>query len=124
MNQCVKAFNEADAYNGPSLIIAYSHCIAQGIDMSNGNQQQKLAVDSGAWVLFRYNPDLAKEGKNPLIVDSKEPSIDIADYMYNEIRFRALKSTFPERSELFLEQARKDAQRRYKMYRNLAEMEV
>ncbi|UCB45183.1 MAG: pyruvate:ferredoxin (flavodoxin) oxidoreductase [Spirochaetota bacterium] len=124
MNQCVKAFNEADAYNGTSLIIAYSHCIAQGIDMSNGNQQQKLAVDSGALVLFRYNPDLVKEGKNPLTIDSKEPSIDIAEYMYNENRFRALKNSFPERAKTFLEQAREDAKRRYKMYKNLAQMEV
>jgi pyruvate-ferredoxin/flavodoxin oxidoreductase len=124
MNQCVKAFNEADAYNGPSLIIAYSHCIAHGIDMSNGLVEQKLAVDSGAWVLFRYNPDLAKQGKNPLTLDSKEPSIDIEDYMYNEIRFRALKNTYPERAKKFLEQARKEAQRRYRIYKNLAEMGI
>jgi pyruvate-ferredoxin/flavodoxin oxidoreductase len=92
--------------------------------MSNGNQQQKLAVDSGALVLFRYNPDLAKEGKNPLTIDSKEPSIDIAEYMYNENRFRALKDSFPERAKTFLEQARKEAKRRYQMYKNFAEMEV
>ncbi len=124
MNQCVKAFNEADAYNGPSLIIAYSHCIAHGIDMSNGLMEQKRAIDSGAWILFRYNPDVAKEGKNPLSIDSKEPSIDVEDYMYNEIRFRALKNSFPARAKSFLEQARKEAKQRYQMYKNLAQMEV
>ncbi len=124
MNQTVRAFNEADAYNGPSLIIAYSHCIAHGIDMSNGLMAQKRAVDSGAWVLFRYNPQLVKEGKNPLVIDSKEPTLDITEYMYNEIRFRALKQTYPERAKIFLEQAQKDATRRYKMYKHLAEIGV
>lgn len=124
MNQTVKAFNEADAYDGPSIIIAYTHCIAHGIDMSNGLDEQRRAVDSGAWVLFRYNPMLAEEGKNPMILDSKEPKIDIEDYMYGEIRFRALKQTNPERAIMYLEQARKDAVKRYKMYRQLSEMEV
>ncbi len=124
MNQCVKAFNEADAYDGPSIIIAYAHCIAHGIDMAHGLDEQKRAIDSGAWVLFRYNPDLAKEKKNPLILDSKEPSIDLEDYMYNENRFKALTRTNPQRAKVFLEQARKDAAKRYRMYKNLAEMQV
>jgi len=122
MNQTVKAFNEADAYDGPSLIIAYSHCIAHGINMMKGLDEQRLAVESGAWVLYRFNPMLEKEGKNPLILDSKEPSIDIEDYMYNEIRFRALKMTNPERAVKFLEQAKKDARKRYEMYKHLASM--
>jgi pyruvate-ferredoxin/flavodoxin oxidoreductase len=122
MNQAVKALNEADGYNGPSLIIAYTHCIAHGIDMSNGVDEQKMAVNSGAWVLFRYNPLLAREGKNPLLIDSKEPSIDIGEYMYNELRFRALKQTNPEKAIEYLEIAREDATKRYKMYKHLAEM--
>jgi pyruvate-ferredoxin/flavodoxin oxidoreductase len=122
MNQTVKAFNEADAYNGPSLIIAYSHCIVHGINMTRGLEEQKRAVESGAWVLYRYNPKLAEEGKNPLILDSKEPSIDIADYMYNEIRFRALKMTNPESAVNYLEKAKQDAKKRYQLYKHLAEM--
>jgi pyruvate-ferredoxin/flavodoxin oxidoreductase len=122
MTQAVKAFNEADAYPGPSLVIAYSHCIAHGINMTRGLEEQQRAVESGAWVLYRYNPALAAEGKSPLIIDSKEPSIDIADYMYNEIRFKALKYSNPDRALKFLEQARQDAARRYNMYKHLADM--
>ena len=107
--QTIKAFTEADEYNGPSIIIAYSHCINHGYDLRKGISQQKLAVDSGAWTLFRYNPKLKAEGKNPLILDSKEPTADIADYMYNEIRFRALKQAGPERAAALLDVARKDA---------------
>ena len=123
MNQTVKALNEADAYPGPSLILAYTHCIAHGIDMSNGIEEQKKAVNSGHWVLYRYNPLLAKEGKNPLSVDSKEPSLDIGEYMYGELRFRALKATNPEKAVYYLDTARADAARRYQMYKHLAEME-
>lgn len=123
MNQAIRALNEADAYNGPSLIISYSQCINHGIDMSNGIEEQKRAVDSGAWILYRYNPLLLKEGKNPLIIDSKEPSIDIEEYMYRQIRFRALKQTNPERALRFLEQAREEVKRRYRFYRHLAAME-
>ncbi|HVP18837.1 MAG TPA: pyruvate:ferredoxin (flavodoxin) oxidoreductase, partial [Spirochaetia bacterium] len=89
--QTIRAFTEADEYDGPSIIIAYSHCINHGYDLRKGIGQQKLAVDSGAWPLFRYNPKLKAEGKNPLQLDSKEPTADIGEYMYNEIRFRALK---------------------------------
>jgi len=91
--QAVKAFNEAAAYDGPSLIIAYSHCINHGIDMSKGLEQQKKAVACGHWPLYRYNPMLEAEGKNPLIIDSKEPSIPFADYALGENRYRALKIT-------------------------------
>jgi pyruvate-ferredoxin/flavodoxin oxidoreductase len=119
--QTVKAFNEADEYPGPSIIIAYSHCINQGYDLRKGISQQKLAVDSGAWTLFRYNPSLKAEGKNPLQLDSKEPTADIADYMYNENRFRALKADSPERAAALLEIARKDAKERYSYYKYLAD---
>jgi len=122
MNQAVRALNEADAYPGPSLIIAYTHCIAHGIDMSNGIENQKKAVKSGHFPLYRFNPMLAKEGKNPLTLDSKEPSLDIGDYMYGELRFRALKQTNPEKAIEYLETARADAARRYDLYKHLAEM--
>ncbi|WP_455611212.1 pyruvate:ferredoxin (flavodoxin) oxidoreductase, partial [Cloacibacillus porcorum] len=92
----VKVFEEAEAYEGPSIIIAYCHCIAHGIDMVKGLDQQKKAVESGHWMLMRYNPDLAKEGKNPLIIDSKEPTLPLEDYIYNEVRYKSLKAANPE----------------------------
>jgi len=119
--QAIRAFNEAEAYNGPSLIIAYTHCIAHGIDMKTGPLQQKLAVESGAWPLFRFNPGLKGEGKNPLKLDGKEPSVDIGDYMYNEIRFRSLRQKNPEKAEEFLVRARADAKERYAYYKYLAD---
>ena len=119
--QTIKAFTEADEYDGPAIIIAYAHCINHGLDLRKGISQQKLAVDSGAWTLFRYNPKLQAEGKNPLILDSKEPSSDIGEYMYNEIRFRALKQAGPERAAELLELARKDAKARYSYYKYLAD---
>jgi pyruvate-ferredoxin/flavodoxin oxidoreductase len=119
--QTIRAFSEADEYSGPALIIAYSHCINHGYDLRKGISQQKLAVESGAWPLFRYNPKLKAEGKNPLILDSKEPTADIGDYMYNEIRFRALKQAGPERAAELLEVARRDAKERYAFYKYLAD---
>jgi len=119
--QTIRAFSEADEYDGPALIIAYSHCINHGFDLRKGISQQKLAVESGAWPLFRYNPKLKAEGKNPLILDSKEPTADIGEYMYNEIRFRALKQSGPERAAELLEVARRDAKERYAFYKYLAD---
>jgi len=119
--QTIKAFSEADEYPGPAIIIAYSHCINHGYDLRKGISQQRLAVDSGAWTLFRYNPSLKAQGKNPLILDSKEPTADIGDYMYNEIRFRALKQVGPERAAQLLEVARRDAKERYSYYKYLAD---
>jgi pyruvate-ferredoxin/flavodoxin oxidoreductase len=119
--QTIRALSEAESYPGPSIVIAYSTCIQQGINLINGIRQQKAAVDSGAWILCRYNPLLKKEGKNPLILDSKEPTQDISEYMYREIRFRALKNANPERAEALLEQARKDAKERYAYYKYLAD---
>jgi pyruvate-ferredoxin/flavodoxin oxidoreductase len=121
MTQTIRAFVEAESYNGPSLLIAYSHCIAHGINMTRGMDQQKLAVDSGVWNLFRYDPRLAAEGKNPLILDSREPKADVKEYMYNEIRFRSLRQFKPEAAEIFLEEARKSAEQRYKNYRYIAD---
>lgn len=118
----LKAFLEADAYEGPSLIIAYSHCIAHGIDMRKGLDQQRLAVQSGAWPLFRYNPMLLDEGKNPLILDSKEPSIPLADYVYNETRFRMLAQSDEQRAEMLLKAAQEDVKRRWLQYKQMAEM--
>lgn len=122
-NQTLKAFVEADAYEGPSLIIAYSHCIAHGIDMKKGLAQQKLAVNSGAWPLFRYHPELAAEGKNPLQLDSKEPTVKIADYAYNETRYRMLVQSNETRAELLMNNAQNDAEKRWNMYSQMAAMQ-
>ena len=97
--QTLRAFMEADAYDGPSLIIAYSHCIAHGYDLVKGLEQQKLAVQSGFWPLFRYNPNLVEEGKNPLLIDSKKPTISFSEYAYNETRYRMLLQSDEKRAE-------------------------
>ena len=116
----VKVFREAEAYDGPSIIIAYSHCIAHGIDMMKGLEQQKKAVESGHWMLMRYNPDLAKEGKNPLVLDSKEPSLPLKDYIYNETRYRMLLKSNPERAKSLLEQAQQNVHSQWALYQRLA----
>jgi pyruvate-ferredoxin/flavodoxin oxidoreductase len=120
--QTLTAFLEAEAYDGPSLIIAYSHCIAHGIDMRKGLEQQKLAVQSGHWPLFRYNPALIDEGKNPLIIESKDPSISFQQYAYNETRYRMLAQSDEERAEELLKLAQKDVDSRWRMYRQMASM--
>ena len=122
--QTLRALSEAEAYEGPSLIIAYSHCIAHGYDLTAGLEHQKAAVSSGAWTLFRYNPQLAEEGKNPMTLDSKEPTTSIEDYMYSEIRFRSLRQSSPERARELLEHARRDARARYRQYKYLSESEM
>jgi pyruvate-ferredoxin/flavodoxin oxidoreductase len=118
--QTVRAFAEADTYNGPSLIIAYSHCIAHGIDMTRGFENQKRAVQCGFWPLYRFNPDLFKEGKNPLQLDSKDATISFKDFASAEIRFRTLKQSNPERFAMLMEQAEKLVAQRFKLYQNLA----
>jgi pyruvate-ferredoxin/flavodoxin oxidoreductase len=118
----LRAFLEAEAYDGPSLIIAYSHCIAHGIDMSKGLEQQKLAVLSGMWPLYRYDPRLAAQGKNPLILEYKEPSIPVDQYMYNENRYRMLVESDEQRAEILLKQARQDAKNRWQFYSQMAAM--
>jgi pyruvate-ferredoxin/flavodoxin oxidoreductase len=121
--QTVKAFREAEAFNGPSVIIAYSHCIAWGIDMAHGMEAQKLAVDAGHIVLYRYNPDLAHEGKNPLIVDSKEPHVDMETYLHNENRYRMLEKMDPERAKMLAKQHDAHSKVTYNRYKALSELE-
>jgi pyruvate-ferredoxin/flavodoxin oxidoreductase len=118
--QVIKAFQEAEAYDGPSLIIAYSHCIAHGINMRNGLQQQKLAVESGYWPLFRYNPELAAAGKNPMQLDSKAPAIPLRDYAYNEVRYKMLTKSNPEEAERLMQLAQADVDQRWKLYEKWA----
>ena len=122
--QTVRAFLEAEAYPGPSLIIAYSHCIQQGLNTTFGLSQQKLAVDSGAWPLYRFNPTLAAEGKNPLTLDSKAPKIPLKDYVYNETRYSSLVRVNEERAEMLLKLAQQDVLSRWKQYEQLAAMDV
>jgi pyruvate-ferredoxin/flavodoxin oxidoreductase len=120
--QTLKAFNEAEAYNGPSLIIAYATCIAHGIDMKQGLSQQKLAVQSGHWPLFRFDPRRAAEGKNPMQLDSKAPSVPLEDYIYNETRYSMLRQSHPQEAKKLLEEARQDVAARWKMYETWASM--
>ncbi len=120
--QTLNAFLEADAHEGPSLIIAYSHCINHGIDMRKGLDQQKLAVLSGMWPLYRYNPRLAAEGKNPLTIDSKDPSISVREYAYNETRYSMLTQSDEDRAQMLLEQAQQDVKSRWELYKQMAAM--
>ncbi len=120
--QTVKAFLEAESYDGPSIIIAYSHCIAHGIDMTKGLEQQKAAVKSGHWLLYRYDPRRTKEGKNPLSLDSKPPSMPIKDYAYSETRYKMLTLSKPEHAKQLLEEAQQDVMARYQFYKHLAEL--
>jgi pyruvate-ferredoxin/flavodoxin oxidoreductase len=122
--QTVKAFLEAEAYEGPSLIVSYCHCIAHGYDMAHGLEQQKAAVLSGYWPLFRYNPDLVKEGKNPLQLDSKAPTLPLKDYVYNETRYTILARSKPEQARWLLEQAEEDVRTRWRLYEHWAAMQV
>jgi pyruvate-ferredoxin/flavodoxin oxidoreductase len=113
-------FLEAEAYDGPSLVIAYSHCIAHGYDMRQGLAQQRLTTQSGSWPLYRYNPDLVDQGKNPFTIDSKDPSIPLEQYAYNETRYRMLQQSDPERAESLMDQAKHDIERRWNLYQHLA----
>ncbi|TAF08732.1 MAG: pyruvate:ferredoxin (flavodoxin) oxidoreductase [Nostocales cyanobacterium] len=116
----LKAFLEAEAFDGPSLIIAYSHCIAHGIDMTTGLQQQKALVDAGRWLLYRYNPALQEQGKNPLQLDMKAPSESVEKSMYQENRFKMLTKSKPEIAKQLLEQAQAEVNARWEMYQYLA----
>ncbi|MBP7274990.1 MAG: pyruvate:ferredoxin (flavodoxin) oxidoreductase [Kiritimatiellae bacterium] len=115
----LNALLEAEAYPGPSLVIAYSHCIAHGINMQKGFDQQKKAVDSGHWMLCRYNPLLAAQGRNPLQIDSKPPSIPMRDYLYSETRFKMLTLSKPEAAEQLLKEAQEDVQKRWRLYERM-----
>ncbi|MBN1681781.1 MAG: pyruvate:ferredoxin (flavodoxin) oxidoreductase [Anaerolineae bacterium] len=120
MNQTIKAFAEAEAYDGPSLIIAYTHCIMHGIDMQTGFELHKNAVNSGFWPLYRYNP----EAPNPLSLDSKAPSEDVETFAYKQNRFRILRQSDPERAEMLLAHLRTDVSTRWKMYEQMAEFDL
>ena len=121
MNQLVKAVSEAEAYHGPSLIIAYAPCINHGIDMSNPQQIIKEAVDCGYWQLYRYNPALAEEGKNPFIMDSKEPTGSYQEFLRKETRYTSLLKTKPEIAEKLFERAEEEAKERVKKYQHLGQ---
>ncbi len=120
--QTVKAFQEAEAYDGPAIIIAYSHCIAHGFDLTYGNEQQKNAVLSGYWPLMRYNPALRAEGKNPFQLDSKAPSIPLKQYTYHENRYTMLARSRPETAKLLLDEAQDDVERSWRVYSGRAAM--
>ena len=121
--QTLRAFREAEAFDGPSLILAYSPCIEHGIDMAKGLEQQDLAVKSGMWPLFRYNPDRADEGKNPLQLDSKAPSIPLTEFAYNELRYRSLLKSNEERAEKLMKSAQKQIDKRWSLYEQMAKMD-
>ena len=121
MNQVIKAIAEAESYNGPSIIIAYAPCINHGTDMSKTIGQQKRAVDSGYWQLYRFNPQLENEGKNPFILDSKDPTISYSEFIESETRYSSLKRSTPEIAETLFKQAELESQQRLKGYKKLAE---
>lgn len=121
MNQTIKVIREAEAYDGPSLIVAYSHCVAHGFDLKNGLTQQKAAVASGYWPLMHYNPELKKEGKNPFILDSKAPSIPLEEYIYAENRYRILTYSNPEIAKEYYKKAQQEVLNRWKIYEKLAQ---
>ncbi|MCE5277487.1 MAG: pyruvate:ferredoxin (flavodoxin) oxidoreductase [Planctomycetaceae bacterium] len=121
--QAVKAFAEAESYPGASLIIAYSHCIAHGFNLRQGFEQQKAAVNSGAWPLLRFDPRLAEQGKNPLQLDSKDPTIPLETYAYNENRFKMLAMSDPDRAKTLLAESQKNILARWSFYKQLAAMD-
>jgi pyruvate-ferredoxin/flavodoxin oxidoreductase len=121
-NQTVKAFAEAEAYPGPSLIIAYAHCIAHGINMTAGYQEQKKAVACGHWPLYRFDPRLKEQGKNPLQLDSKAPTEKFEDYAYGENRYRVLQKSKPEAAAKLIKLASSDAAQRYALMEQLANL--
>ena len=114
--QTLKILREAEAYNGPSIVIAYSHCIAHGYDLVHGLDQQKAAVNSGHWPLFHYDPQLANQGKNPFVLDSKAPSLPLDKYIYNETRYSMLRRSDPEAAQRLLTEAQADVLTNWKLY--------
>jgi pyruvate-ferredoxin/flavodoxin oxidoreductase len=120
-NQLLKAITEAESYHGPSIVIAYAPCINHGINMSKSQAEEKLAVESGYWHLYRYNPELKNEGKNPFSLDSKEPTLSYQDFISSEIRYNTLQKQFPEIAGKLFKLAEEDAKERYAFYRKMAE---
>ena len=125
MNQTLKAIKEAESYKGPSLIIAYAPCINHGLRSGMGRtiEQEKFAVESGYWNLFRYDPRLEDEGKNPFILDSKPPKESFMDFINSEVRYTSLKRAFPQEAEKLFEVAEQDALRRYALYEQMSKRE-
>ncbi len=121
--QTLKAFIEAEAYEGPSLIIAYSHCIAHGFNMAKGMENQKLAVDSGYWPIFRFNPENIDDHKNPLKLDSKAPKIKLEDYIYRETRYKMLTKSNPETAKQLLKLAQEEVIKKWKIYEQIADQD-
>jgi pyruvate-ferredoxin/flavodoxin oxidoreductase len=117
----LKAFLEAEAYDGPSIIIAYSHCIAHGIDMTTAMSDQKVAVDSGQWLLYRYHPERSAAGENPLLLDSRTPNRKVKDYFQQQTRFKMLQKSNPEHAKLLWDEAQQDVDTRYRLYEYLAQ---
>ena len=116
----LRSFLEAEAYDGPSLIIAYSHCIAHGIEMETGMKNQKAAVESGQWLLYRYNPDRAAQGENPLMLDSRPAKIPVKEYMDMENRFKMLNFSKPDVAKELAELAQVDVDQRWAFYEYMA----
>ena len=125
-NQCIKAFTEAESYDGPSILICYAPCINRGIKggMSIAQQEEKKAVDAGYWNCFRYDPRLADEGKNPFMLDSKAPTASYRDFIMGEVRYNALSRAFPERAEKLFEKAEEYAEKKYEHLTKLAELDM
>ncbi len=121
--QTLQAFREAEAYEGPSLILAYSHCIAHGFDLRFGMRQQDMAVASGYWPLFRYIPTMRDIGENPFRLDSPRPTIPLKDYAYKELRYYALAMTRPEEAAELLRQAQADVAEKYRTYEEFASLQ-
>jgi pyruvate-ferredoxin/flavodoxin oxidoreductase len=119
--QLLKAVTEAESYHGPSIIIAYAPCINHGINMGRSQLEMKRAVEAGYWHLYRFNPVLKDEGKNPFTLDSKEPTASYQDFIQSENRYRALKQMFPEDAEKLFPQSEREAKERYEYYKSLAE---
>ena len=120
-NQLMKAVKEAESYRGPSIIIAYSPCINHGINMGLTQEEEKRAVEAGYWLLYRYNPMLKEEGKNPLVLDSKEPKADFKEFLMGEVRYSSLTRTFPENAKTLFQKAEEDVKERYNFYKKMAE---
>ena len=119
-NQFMKAVTEAESYDGPSLIIAYAPCINHGINMGNSQNEEKRAVETGYWPLYRFDPRLKQEGKNPFILESKEPTGDFREFLKSEVRYSSLAVTFPEKAEELFKKAEEDMKERYETYKRMA----
>jgi len=122
--QALKAIQEAESYDGPSLIIAYSHCIAHGINMIKGFQDQKAAVASGQWILYRFDPRRAVKGENPLMIDSKAPSIPLEQYLMMENRFKMIVKSNPEEAKRLFQMAQADVNARWKRFEYMAQRKL